>query len=205
MDKKIDYLENDTPIPGQNYACLSFLSPEKVLKQKGLFEMYKFFQSLHPETVTETFDNIQEQFEQFKDQHQTKLNKDFSSKNGFHTSIRGLKIRGVYDTLDEAQFRAKRLQNKDPNFNVFVGQVGFWLPWDPNPMDVTNQEYSNDQLNTLMKEYQKNQEKKNIFYEQNKQDMINKNKQENEEKQHAIENLEKKDPWLESKEKSTSM
>jgi hypothetical protein len=41
-----------------------------------------------------------------------------------------LKVRGVYDTLREAQVRAKVLQRRDPNFNVFLGQVGYWLPWD---------------------------------------------------------------------------
>ena len=29
-----DFLEVDTPIGGQNYACLSFISPEKILKEK---------------------------------------------------------------------------------------------------------------------------------------------------------------------------
>ena len=29
----------------------------------------------------------------------------------------------------EADFRAKKLQNKDQYHNVFVGEVGYWLPW----------------------------------------------------------------------------
>ena len=31
-----DYLEVDKPIPGQNYVCLSFISPDNTLKQKEL-------------------------------------------------------------------------------------------------------------------------------------------------------------------------
>ena len=31
---KEDFLEVDPKIPGQNFVCLSFVSPEKVLKQK---------------------------------------------------------------------------------------------------------------------------------------------------------------------------
>ena len=27
-EEKVDYLEVDTQIPGQNYVCLSFISPE---------------------------------------------------------------------------------------------------------------------------------------------------------------------------------
>ena len=32
--KTIDYLEEDSEIPTQRYAILSFISPEKVIKQK---------------------------------------------------------------------------------------------------------------------------------------------------------------------------
>ena len=37
MSEKEDFLEVDKPIPGQNYVCLSFVSPEKIVKQKELF------------------------------------------------------------------------------------------------------------------------------------------------------------------------
>ena len=30
-----DYLEVDKPLPGQNYVCMSFISPENTYKQKG--------------------------------------------------------------------------------------------------------------------------------------------------------------------------
>ena len=32
-----DYLEVDNPIPGQNYVCLSFVSPKKLLKNMNYF------------------------------------------------------------------------------------------------------------------------------------------------------------------------
>ena len=151
-NKQVDYLENDNPIPGQNYTCLSFISPENTLKDKQLFEMYQYFSSQYPDIINKlSFEHVSENFEKFKDEHKTRIDKEFKNKYGFQTSIRGLKIRGVYDTLEEAQFRAKRLQQRDPQFNVFVGQVGFWLPWDPNPLSISNQEYANDQLNELMK------------------------------------------------------
>ena len=37
-----DYLEVDKPIPGQNFVCLSFVSPEKTLKEHELFLFNKF-------------------------------------------------------------------------------------------------------------------------------------------------------------------
>ena len=37
-----DFLEVDSKIPGQNYVCLSFVSPEKVLKDKNMYFLSKF-------------------------------------------------------------------------------------------------------------------------------------------------------------------
>ena len=44
-----DYLTVDTPLPGQNFVCLSFISPEKVLTQKQEFYLQKFFTSICPD------------------------------------------------------------------------------------------------------------------------------------------------------------
>ena len=35
-----DYLDEDKPIPGQKYVCLSFVSPENVLEDKKLYTLY---------------------------------------------------------------------------------------------------------------------------------------------------------------------
>ena len=39
---KEDFLEVDSKIPGQNYVCLSFVSPEKILQKKEVFFVTKF-------------------------------------------------------------------------------------------------------------------------------------------------------------------
>ena len=49
-DGEVDYLDVDIPIPGQQYVCISFLSPEKVLIQKEQFIMKKFIKSLTDES-----------------------------------------------------------------------------------------------------------------------------------------------------------
>ena len=36
------YLENDTPVLGQNYVCLSFVSPEKFIKQNEMYMFHKY-------------------------------------------------------------------------------------------------------------------------------------------------------------------
>jgi hypothetical protein len=100
------------------------------------------------------------------------LEEDFFAKNEFRTTVRGLKVRGTYDTYAEAVGRAKTLQKLDPSFNVYVGQVGFWLPWDPEPTEVADQEYADDQLNQLMKRYKENESQRDEFYEEMKRTRI---------------------------------
>merc|ERR1711916_29764 len=165
-DLKEDFLEVDQNIPGQNYVCLSFVSPENILNNKEIFYANKFLK-----TIAKNYDldenTIEEKFKDFKYVNQDVLEKEFYEKNDFRTTVRGIKVRGVYDTLREAQVRAKVLQRRDPNFNVFLGQVGYWLPWDPNPHKIDNQEYAEQELNELVKSYRENQEKKDMHFQEN--------------------------------------
>ena len=34
-EQEVDFLEVDRPIPGQNYVCLSFISPDKILEDEA--------------------------------------------------------------------------------------------------------------------------------------------------------------------------
>jgi hypothetical protein len=111
---------------------------------------------------------IAEDYSDFMFRMQEKLEDEFFKQNNFHTSMRGMKVRGVYSTTAEAEMRAKKLQRSDPLHNIFIGEVGKWLPWDPSPNAIANQEYAEDQLNQLMKKYKENDEAKEKFYTENK-------------------------------------
>ena len=115
---------------------------------------------------------IQEAYETFLFNNRKRLDSEFFAINNFRTTVRGLKVRGSFDTYEEAQHRVKTLQKLDPSFNIFIGQVGFWLPWDPVPSEVQNQEYAEDQLNSLMKNYKENESKKDEFFETQKRERL---------------------------------
>ena len=93
------------------------------------------------------------------------------------TTLSGIKIRGAFSTYELACEHAKKLQSIDNNFNVFVGDMGKWLPFDPNPDSnvVKNSEYANEQLNNMMKTYLENQEKSKIYHEHRKNEMVREN------------------------------
>lgn len=99
----------------------------------------------------------------------------FLSPEGItNCSLRGLKVRGVYDTREEAEARAKFLQKADPDFHVFVGEVGKWLPWDPNPNTAKDQVYGEEELQNLMKGYKENQEKAKEMEQKRKSGLLKK-------------------------------
>lgn len=188
---KEDFLSVDPPIPGQKFVCLSFLSPEKVLEDKHLYYMWhyerhlqskieelngKLKEALNSEDTgveinkTEpcSFKQFKEMFLDFEYAQHNKIEEAFYELNDFTTTVRGLKVRGVYDTQKEADFRAKQLRSRDPSHHVFRGQVGAWLPWDPSPDDIADQEYAEDELNTLMKKKKENEINKNLHWEEEK-------------------------------------
>jgi hypothetical protein len=94
-----------------------------------------------------------------------------------NTTLSGIKIRGVFEEYNDACKHAKKLQECDPYHHVFVGEMGKWLPHDPDPDSkyVKDFEYANEQLNNMMKSYVDNQEKAKLFHEQRKNDMVRKN------------------------------
>ena len=94
-----------------------------------------------------------------------------------------LKVRGSYDSFEEASKRGEFLRNIDPHINVYVGEVGKWLPFDDDPEKAKQQEYQNKQLNNLMKGYTENQEKAKEFHEQRKNELVLKTLKENEDKE----------------------
>jgi len=117
----------------------------------------------------------------------------FLSPEGImNCSVRGLKVRGVYDTREEADKRAENLQKIDPDFDVFVGEVGKWLPWDPDPNEAEDQVYREKQLNDLAKGYKENLEKAKNMQQQRKTDMIQKAARDEQSKNKVQDRLRKK-------------
>jgi hypothetical protein len=197
--KYVDVLDEDKPIACQKFVCVSFISPDKILKQKEIFlfeeflkkwdfnkSMEKFVQFLNfvsfkykltfedlttdfKEFVNEERSNlmiykIEDDYKTFLDNNEEELEKLFGVKHNFQTSTRGLKIRGVYPSIEEAELRCKMLREVDANHDVFVGPVGLWMPWDPESYKTGRVEYMEEELNQLMHEKNKNETNaKNTF------------------------------------------
>jgi hypothetical protein len=192
--KYIDLLDEDDSISGQKFACMSFVSPEKILKKREAYlfdqfvhqwdfskSMQKFFDFVHfisykynlkVEDVLNDFNEfskeeeiklkstpVDDDYKNFLDKNEDRLNEKFQREHAFQTSTRGLKIRGVFNTQEEAEMRCKKLRERDPNHDIYVGPVGIWIPWDPDAYKTGRVEFMEDELNQLHQEKIKNEAK----------------------------------------------
>ena len=192
VNQNEDFLEVDKPIPGQNFACISFVSPEKLLQKKELFIAKHFLKKHLGKEIDDT--EFDKEFDEFMEENESAIDRKFAEEQDFQTSVRGVKVRGVYDSYKEAEVRAKVLQKLDSSFHVYVGQVGYWLPWDPNPNNIEKQEYMENELNMLMKEYKNNEQQRDIFYAEQTKSRKDAVREENEQrKKEATESTESTD------------
>lgn len=87
---------------------------------------------------------------------------------------RGLKVRGVCATEEEAKARCAELNAIDPDFDVFIGEVGKWLPWHPDPAEAKNQVYREKELNEIVQGHHKNLNKAKQFEAERKTELLKK-------------------------------
>ena len=191
--KYVDLCDEDPPIAGQKFACMSFVSPEKILKKREVYlfnqfiknwefskSMERYFEFIHfiaykhnikADILINDFNDfvkeeseklkssgIDDDYKNFLDKQEDRLNEQFNREHAFQTSVRGLKIRGVYNTQDEAEDKCKKLREGDSSHDIYVGPIGVWIPWDPDAYKTGRVEHMEEELNALHTEKLKNEE-----------------------------------------------
>ena len=76
-----------------------------------------------------------------------------------------LKIRGVFNTIDEANQHAQRITQCDPTFDVLVVSMYEWLLIPPDLDKIDDQVYTDKQLNDLISEYRIVQERTRMQFD----------------------------------------
>lgn len=215
--KFIDLLDEDKPISGQKFACLSFISPEDHIKNKNLFYFEKFLKNFEfkktfekytqflnfiaykynldfnkltkdmEEFVEEEKSNLflttlDDEYKSYIDAKEEELQKEYNQLHDFQTNTRGIKVRGVFGSQEEAEMRCKMLRQEDPNHDVFVGPVGMWMPFHPEAYKTGRVEYLEKELNELMSKKKENDETSKEQFKKRVQDAKKKAIQENIEK-----------------------
>lgn len=198
--KYVDVLDEDKSVAGQKFVCVSFISPENILRDKNMFyfesflkkwEMSKslekynqflgflsFKYKLNVEDLTKDFNDfckeessklflttLEDEYKNFLDNNEEKMEKDFNERHNFQTNVRGLKVRGSYPSQQEAELRCKMLREVDPDHDVYVGEVGIWMPFHPEAYKTGRVEYLEEELNQLMNEKIKNEKHAKLEFE----------------------------------------
>jgi hypothetical protein len=109
--------------------------------------------------------SVKDDYANFIDKNEHSLNEDYIKQNGFQTSVRGIKVRGTFPTQQEAELRCKMIRETDPNHDVYVGPVGVWVPFHPDAYKTGKVEHLESELNELMHEKAKNEEKAKIAFD----------------------------------------
>jgi len=197
--KYIDALDQDKPIRDQNYVCMSFVSPDAILKDKNQYMFREFVRqwefnksvekfvdflyfasskySINFDTLSEDFKeffesekakiftSVEDDYKNFIDKNGDELEKKFSKENAFQTNVRGVKVRGVFATQDEAEQRCKLLREHDPAFDIYVGEVGVWMPFEPDAYKTGKVQYIEEELNQLVNNKAENERMAKEAYE----------------------------------------
>ena len=201
-----DELEEDQPFSQAKFVGISFLSPEKILKQREMFFFEQFVKiwdfnksmqkyndflqfivekySLKTDNVIHDFkeflkeegdrlraESVSDDFKTYIEQHEDVLMQQFQKENGFQTSVRGLKIRTpTYGTVEECEEMVKKVRERDPSHDIYIGQVGKWMPWDPDAYKTGRVEFLEPELNKLHHEKTKNAERAKQEFDQRVRD-----------------------------------
>ena len=200
---KRDWLREDEPIPGQSFACISYIAPEQMLKQYDVYCFEQFLKRWNFNKSIETFvqflnfasykykisvDDLHTDFKEFVESERTKLQEtdvtedfktfmidnrekidvEFDVAHDFQTRTRGLKIRGVFPSYEEAKSHASELHENDQSVSVHVTEVSKWIALDTDKSKSLK--YKETELNTLMEEKEKSDIKAKAIFDKRVQD-----------------------------------
>jgi hypothetical protein len=143
---------------------LNFVSFKYKISFETLTEDFKDFVKEEKENLNKS--TIEDDYKTFLDHNEDDLQKIFDVKHEFQTSIRGLKIRGVFATEEEANLRCKLLLEEDDTHDIHIGHVGYWMPFDPDAYKTGDVQYMEDELNQLMHEKKKNEQNAKMAFDQ---------------------------------------
>ena len=83
----------------------------------------------------------------------------------------GMKIRGCFQSRDEAGTHAKRLQKEDAIVDIYVVDMYKWLLIPPDREQIEDTHYQNEKLEEIMSKYRANQSQAAAMFEKRKRDM----------------------------------
>lgn len=151
-------------LESKDQAAAAEICRKNRVRIDDVITQYQSFVTKSRADVTKT--KIVEAYDDFMYAQKAKLENEFYVANDCHTTMRGIKVRGAFASVKEAEIKAKKLQGRDKYHNIFMAEMGKWTPWDPSTSEIKEQEYQNNELNSLMKKYKENEDNREQFFEE---------------------------------------
>ena len=171
------FLDQDPVIPHQSYCLFSFLPRSKDLTEKFNKCRYERISEVLTKHKEELLKLITENPENLVNHILVAINDtllDTENKEGEdkHKSNGAVKFRGSFQNIEEAKKYSTYLSNLDERFDIYLGQTGYWYPFDPADQSIKDEEHRDSELNNLMKGYLENKAKSEIFFKKRMQEMM---------------------------------
>ncbi len=174
MSDKVDYLDEDPVISSQKYCVISVLTPKNFKFNAEEANNEKYFEEIEqPDESDPNYKLLREIAILKAENKKLKKEKEMSEKEKKITMYT-FKVRGAYETIEEAQKRIQYLSAIDKHVNIYLAEVGKWCPFDDDPEKAKDAVYKDEELNRLMKGYKENQEKGKQLFEQRKAELVSK-------------------------------
>ncbi len=84
----------------------------------------------------------------------------------------GIKVRYVGETMEQMKKMAKQLRQMDPDYNIFIMEMGKFGPLNISPEQVSENEYLEEKLNEMVKGYLENRELAKQHWHERKNEMM---------------------------------
>ena len=79
--------------------------------------------------------------------------------------VQAFKFHDVCGDEQEIKYLQKYYHDLDPDFDVYVGTIGKWMPWVFDANDVPNSEYADERLNEIIAAHRQTKRTDNMEFE----------------------------------------
>lgn len=143
---------------------MGFVSHKYKVNVEKLMQDYLDFVLEEKEKLVQ-FSSLHDDYTNFVEAHEEQLQQLFDKEVPNQPNVRGVKVRGTFPTVEEARIRCSALREMDPAHDVYVGQVGKWMPFDGDAYRSNDVEYLEPELNQLMHEKKKNEDRAKVEFQ----------------------------------------
>ena len=173
------FLDQDPKIPNQSHCLFSFVPRKEELTKRFNKARYERIQNELESKSEILLENINKEPKLLVSHIMNLINPilndtEREESEALHKGNGAVKFRGAFSSMEEAKKYSEYLSNMDNRFDIYLGQTGFWYPFDPPRESCLEHKHRDEKLNQLLKGYHENKMKSDILFKQRMREMMEK-------------------------------